>query len=155
MKSISNIWKIRYLQLAKQISTWSKDPSTKVGAVCVGEYGHILAQGYNGFPRGFSDNIEEYNNRELKYKYVVHAEMNCLYHATINGLSLKDSTMFIYGLDMCHECAKGIIQSGIKEVVTCYKPTSGSNWKESFILTKEILHRGGVKHEKINYKSIS
>ena len=55
MKDISNTWKLRYLDLAKQISSWSKDPSTKVGCVAIGNEGQVLSQGYNGFPRNVLD----------------------------------------------------------------------------------------------------
>ena len=69
----SNKWDIRYMELARQISTWSKDPSKKIGAVVVSKTGQVLAQGYNGFPRGVTDSKERYEDREVKYKYVVHA----------------------------------------------------------------------------------
>ena len=91
MKDISNTWKLRYLDLAKQISTWSKDPSTKVGCVAIGNEGQVLSQGYNGFPRNVLDSDERYLDKETKYNYIVHAEMNCIYHASINGVSLLNS----------------------------------------------------------------
>jgi deoxycytidylate deaminase len=69
----------RYLALAKEVSTWSKDPSTQVGAVTVGSKKEVLSQGFNGFPRNIKDTDERYNNRETKYKFVVHAEMNAIY----------------------------------------------------------------------------
>jgi len=81
-------WDRRYIELAQQISTWSKDPSRKIGAVAVGSKGQILSQGYNGFPRGILDLQERYENREVKYKHVVHAEMNVIYNATFSGVSL-------------------------------------------------------------------
>lgn len=154
MKNISNTWKIRYLQLAKQISKWSKDPSTKVGAVVVGNYGQILSQGYNGFPRGFDDDENIYKNRSQKYDYIIHAEMNCIYHATVNKVSLEDSALFVYGLDICHECAKAIIQVGIKQVYTCSDSKSHNDWLESFEKTKQIFKNQGVLYEKVNSKSI-
>ena len=61
----------RYLDVAKSVATWSKDPSKQIGAVAVGDKGHILSQGYNGFPRGVKDIDDRYNVREEKYKYVV------------------------------------------------------------------------------------
>ena len=109
------------MELARQISSWSKDPSKKIGAVVIGENGQVLAQGYNGFPRGVKDTEERYNNRETKYNYIVHAEMNAIYNASWNGVSLKDATIYIYGLPCCHECAKGIIQS-IPEAISQGKP---------------------------------
>ena len=111
-------WGNKYIKLSKQISTWSKDPSTKVGAVVVGCDGQLLSQGYNGFPRGIKDSDERLNDRDRKYELVVHAEMNAIYNASLNGVSLKDSTLYVYGLPICNECAKGIIQVGIKKVVS-------------------------------------
>ena len=61
-------WDQRYINLAKEVSTWSKDPSKQIGAVVIGSKGQVLSQGYNGFPRGVSDNQENYDNREVKYK---------------------------------------------------------------------------------------
>ena len=61
-------WDIRYLKLAKEVSKWSKDPSVQVGAIAVGEIGQVLAQGYNGFPRGVKDDMSRYEDRETKYR---------------------------------------------------------------------------------------
>ena len=63
---LSNKWDIRYLELAKHVSTWSKDPSSKIGAVAVGKEGQVLSQGYNGFPRNIIDSTERYEDREQK-----------------------------------------------------------------------------------------
>ena len=144
-------WDKKYIRLAREISTWSKDPSTCIGAVAVGEKGQLLAQGYNGFPRGIEDSQERLNNRKEKYKYVVHAEMNCIYNATYNGVSLNGSTIYIYGLPVCSECAKGLIQVGIKRVVsTPITDATPDKWAESTKLTKEIFEEAGVEYDFIN-----
>ncbi len=83
----------RYLDLAKFFSTWSKDPSAQIGAVAIGDKGQVLAQGYNGFPRKVEETELRLNVRETEYKYVVHAEMNCIYNASYNGANLDDKTM--------------------------------------------------------------
>ena len=124
-------WGDKYIHLAKQISTWSKDPSTKVGAVVIGEYGQLLSQGYNGFPRGIKDSEERLNKRERKYELVVHAEMNAIYNASLTGVSLRDSTLYVYGLPICNECAKGIIQVGIKKVIAMRPKEYNSDWDKS------------------------
>lgn len=139
-----NKWDARYLKLAKEIASWSKDPSKQIGAVAVGDFGQVLAQGYNGFPRNISDNEERYSDRETKYKYVVHAEMNAIFNATLNGISLKNSTLYVYGLPICSECAKGIIQVGIKKVVMGYNEIS-YKWLESFELTKKLFDEAGIE----------
>ena len=113
----SNKWKKRFISLAKSTADWSKDPSTKVGAIAVNDKLQVISQGYNGFPRGIADRIERLNDRETKYKLIVHAEMNIIYNACYNGLSLENSTVFIYGLPLCPECAKGLIQCGVKKIV--------------------------------------
>ena len=125
------MWSDKYIKLAKEISTWSKDPSTKIGAVVVGADGQILSQGFNGFPRGIKDSEERLNNRERKYELVVHGEMNAIYNASLNGVSLKDSTIYVYGLPICNECAKGIIQVGIKKVVAMRPAKYNSDWDKS------------------------
>jgi dCMP deaminase len=153
MKDITDIWKHRYMELAWHIGTWSKDPSTQVGCVAIGDDGQVLSQGYNGFPRKFDDDIELYLDREEKYKYIVHAEMNCIYHATLNGISLKGSTFFVSGLNVCHECAKAIVQTGVKKVITKPKKLYKLKWQESFKTAKEILKQGGVEYEILHNKS--
>jgi len=139
-----NKWTRRYLDIAKEISTWSKDPSKQIGAVAVGDKGQILSQGYNGFPRGVKDTDNRYNVREEKYKYVVHGEMNCIYNACNSGVSLNGATLYVTGLPVCSECAKGIIQVGISKVVMEYPKDIPDNWKESMILTQQMFDEAGV-----------
>lgn len=139
-----NKWDQRYLALAKEVSTWSKDPSTQVGAVAVGRKKEVLSQGFNGFPRGIKDSDERYNDRETKYKLVVHAEMNAIYNATYSGTSLDGATLYIYGLPICSECAKGIIQVGIRKVVI-EKSKELDNWNESIQLSKKMFDEAGVE----------
>jgi dCMP deaminase len=143
---LSSKWDKRYLALAEQVSTWSKDPSRQIGAVAVGSKGQVLAQGFNGFPRGIRDNPSRYSDRNLKYKLVVHAEMNVIYNATYNGVSLNDSTLYVHGLPVCSDCAKGIIQVGIKRVVM---PTQEvpDHWKESWEFTQSMFREAGVNYE--------
>ena len=133
-------WGKKYTSLAKEISTWSKDPSTKVGAIVVGCDGQILSQVYNGFPRRIADSEDRLNNRERKYELVVHAEMNAIYNASLNGISLKDSVLYVYGLPICNECAKGIIQVGIKKVIAMRPQIYNSQWDKS-IKDAEALFR--------------
>ena len=140
-----NKWYLRYLGLAKEVATWSKDPNTQVGAVVVGSKGQILSQGYNGFPRGISDSNKRLNDRDIKLSLIVHAEMNAIYNATYSGVSLDGSTIFIHGLPACSECAKGIIQVGIKRVVVskeCIE--SRPHWNDSWNKSKAMFAEAGV-----------
>jgi len=139
-------WDIRYMKLAQEVSTWSKDPSSQIGAVAIAPTGQVLSQGYNRFPRGISDNIERYTNREIKYDFIVHAEMNCIYNASFNGVSLKDSTIYVYGLPICNECAKGIIQVGASRVVTNTFNNEGDRWYHSCEKGENILQEAGVEY---------
>lgn len=139
-----NKWDERYLILAKAVSTWSKDPSTQVGAVTVGTKKEVLSQGFNGFPRGIEDSEQRYNNRQTKYKFVVHAEMNAIYNATYSGTSLDGATLYVYGLPICSECAKGIIQVGIKKVVV-EKSKELDNWNDSVKLSSILFAEAGVE----------
>lgn len=110
----SNSWDIRFAVLARHISQWSKDPSTKTGAVIVDLERRIVGLGYNGFPRGIEDTEERYADRALKYKLVVHAEANAILNARVD---LTDMAMYTT-LAPCPDCAKLIIQSGISCVVS-------------------------------------
>ena len=139
-----NKWDKRYLALAKEVASWSKDPSTQVGAVTVGNKKEVLSQGFNGFQRGIVDSEDRYNNRETKYKYVVHAEMNAIYNATYSGVSLDGAVLYVYGLPICSECAKGIIQVGIKKVII-EKSKELDNWNESVALSQEMFDEAGVE----------
>ena len=146
--TLSNKWDIRYLDLAKEIASWSKDPSKQIGAVAIGEKGQVLAQGYNGFPRGIDDSEEKYLDKETKYKYVVHAEMNCIYNATSTGASLQGATLYISGLPTCSECAKGLIQVGVKRVV--YQADDIPNiWAESNERTIDMFSEADISYERI------
>lgn len=139
-------WNDRYMAMAQGVSSWSKDPNTKVGAVAVGSKGQILSQGYNGFPRGIFDGEERLNDRETKYKYVVHAEMNVIYNATYSGVSLDGAKLYVYGLPVCSECAKGIIQVGIKEVYVAKECIDlRPHWFESFQKTLDMFNEAGIK----------
>lgn len=142
-----NTWDRRFLEDAKHFSTRSKDPSMKIGAVFT-RNNNILSTGWNGFPRGIEDSDERLNTRELKYKYVVHAEMNGIYNATHNGVCLADSTLYVYGLPVCDKCALGIIQVGVKRVVMQYDEIP-ERWKDSFNLAKEMFKEVGIEYETV------
>ena len=85
------------------------------------------------------------NHREVKYKFILHAEMNCIMNALYNGRSVKDCILFVHGLPPCAECTKSIIQAGIKKVITDSKATD--NWKESSKLSLEMLKEANVEIE--------
>lgn len=130
-------WDLRFLEMAQLVSTWSKDPSTKVGACIVDKKRHVVAVGYNGFPRGVDDSEERYSNRPFKHLHVCHAERNALdnAHCDVTGCTLY-CTLF-----PCNECAKSIIQRGIKEVVTYMDDREDLyNWE----VTKNMFREAGI-----------
>ena len=90
---MSEKWDRRFLELAEHISTWSKDPSTKVGCVVVGEDREIRSTGFNGFPRGIEDDAERLEDREQKYPLICHAEENAIMHAARTGKSAQQASM--------------------------------------------------------------
>ena len=140
----STKWNKRYFEIAKDVASWSKDPSRKIGAVAVSQTNRILCTGYNGFPRGFDDSEERYNVREIKYKYIVHAEKNLIYNACWEGVSLNDSKVYVWGLPVCSECAKGLIQVGISELFLSSQFFDVPKWNESFEFTKELFEEAKI-----------
>jgi len=106
-------WDARFMLLATHIGGWSKDPSSKVGAVLVNDKRQVVGLGYNGFPRGTSDDANIYHDRPTKYLRVVHAEVNAVLNAT--G-STEGATAYVTH-PCCSQCMALLIQSGIKRVV--------------------------------------
>lgn len=132
-------WDDFFMQVAELMSTRSKDPSTKVGAVIVDHSRRLLGTGYNGFPRGVADHPSRYEDKAVKYKLVVHAEANAILNAvkSVQGMTLY-ATKF-----PCSECAKLIVQSGISHVVT-NPPSTDGKWAEDAEFSKIILTEGCV-----------
>lgn len=132
-------WDKRFLELAAHISSWSKDPHTKVGAVIANDKNHIVSLGYNGFPRGVTDSEARYDNRDVKYKYVCHAERNAIDNAHTD---VSNCTLYVT-LMPCNECAKSIIQRGIKRVVcwTASEAKPNLNWD----VTETMFREAGIQ----------
>jgi len=141
-------WNLRFLDLAKHISNWSKDPSTKVGAVIVDEERKIISLGYNGFPRGVEDLVERLNDRPTKYAMVAHAELNAILSSNV---SVKGTTVYVWPLPPCNECAKAIIQSGIKRVITL--KVNNERWGSSNKTAKIMFEESGVAFIQIDIEN--
>lgn len=142
---INSKWDARFMRLSKEISTWSKDPSSKIGAVVVNDERRILSTGYNGFPRGIEDTEERLNNKEEKYPRIVHAELNALLGALYNGVSVKDATLYVYGLPVCADCTKSVIQAGIKRVVVNMSAIDNEKWGRQWNeISKPMFQEAGV-----------
>lgn len=137
-------WDLRFLELAKHVAQWSKDPSTKFGAVIVRDLNRVVSLGYNGFAQGVHDTPERYDDRELKYKMVVHGEINAIIHAKQD---ISGCTIYAWPLFTCSVCAGAVIQSGISRVVS---PISNvERWQSSYDLSKKMYDEAGVSYEMI------
>lgn len=136
-------WARRFIELSAHIAQWSKDPSTKTGAVIVRPDRTIASVGYNGFPRGIADTQELLTNREEKYRRVIHCEMNAIMNARepLAGYSLYE-----FPGCSCERCAVHVIQAGITAV---YYPTPTedfmSRWGESVRLSQALFTEAGVR----------
>lgn len=135
-------WDEYFMDLCDAVAKRSKDPSTKVGAVVVRPDNTRASDGYNGFPRGVHDTEERLNDRPTKYKFVCHAEANAIVTARE---PLHGYTLYVSPLHPCHECAKLVIQSGIKRVVT-RKPEE-ARWMESYDTAQTMFREAGVELE--------
>lgn len=132
-------WELRYLEMAKLVSTWSKDPSTKVGAVIVDSDNTVISVGFNGLPRRIQDTDQRLNNRDIKLKMIIHAEINAIITAK---RPLNGTTIYTYPFMSCSQCAGMIIQSGICRHIS-YK-TDNERWKDSFDLALEMFDEARV-----------
>lgn len=139
-------WDHRFLALAELVASWSKDPSTKCGAVIVRPDRTIVSAGYNGFPKLCSDEPELYADREQKLGRVVHAEVNAVLHARepLNGY-----TMYTHPAGWgpsCDRCTSVIIQSGITRVVHKLDDSLfASRWKEPAERGLQMYEEAGVE----------
>ena len=140
---MSDKWDRRYLAMAEYVAGWSKDPSTKVGAVVVDKTGYVVGVGYNGFPRGVVDAEERYNERETKYKFVVHAEVNALIAA---GDRARGGTLYTWPFAPCSRCAGLVIQAGIIRCVAPEIPESLlDRWGADLEVTAQMFQEAWVQ----------
>ena len=150
-------WDEYFLAIAETVRHKSKD-TTKIGAVIVGPHHEIRSTGFNGFPRGI-DEIQhpERWERPMKYKRVVHAEMNAILNAAYNGVSLAGCTLYLIGFGPptvpCCECTKAIIQAGIRKIVGRSYMKTPPRWVEDLEISLEMLTEAGV--EFIEHKEVS
>ncbi|SRR6266704_697869 len=140
-------WDIWFLELAKYVSTASKDPSTQVGAVIVNpDTKQVVGMGFNGFARGVEDTEDRLNDRSKKLELTVHAEVNAVLNATA---SVRGCIIYVYPTIMipacCARCAGVIVQSGIKAVLGYHCPYPSERWMVQSELSSLILREGGVK----------
>lgn len=136
-------WPARYVSLAEYISRWSKDPSTQVGAVLFRADGSIISMGYNGFPRGCSDDPILLNDRDIKLKMTIHAEENALLAAGRNGTSLEGAYVAVTR-HPCSSCAAKLSQAGIRQVYYIGDEAFEERWADDVALARHMFNQLGV-----------
>ena len=140
-----NKWDQRFIDVAQNVATWSKDPGTKVGAVLVQDR-RIIATGYNGFPQGIGDTDTRYEDRETKLALTVHAEVNAILNAAKNGASTAGSTLYVT-FPPCVSCSSAVIQAGVKRVVRPHLSTAPERWLDSFSRGGRLLIEAQIEVE--------
>lgn len=142
-------WDEYFMAVAKLAAMRSKDPNTQVGACIVSKDNRILSTGYNGAPNGFHDDSFPWgrtgNPLDTKYFYVCHAELNAIINFRGNSRELEGAKLYV-DLFPCNECAKLIIQSGIKEVIYLRDIYAGT---DSVVASKRMLDQCGVNYRKV------
>ncbi len=140
MKRRIDKWDIRFLRLAREVSTWSKDPSTQIGVVLV-QNRRVVGTGFNGFPPGIADD-KRLHDRAEKLALVVHAELNAILQA---GREARGATLYMWGFTSapCRNCTKHVIAAGIDKVVSSGAPTP-PRWADDLRAAEETLEEAGV-----------
>lgn len=147
-------WDEYFLRLAETVALKSKDRSSKIGAVIVGPDHEIRSTGYNGFPRGMDDSDPPRQERPLKYKFFEHAERNAIYNAARFGASIEGCIMYC-PWPPCTDCARAIIQSGIKRLVVINTIMDcPDRWRDDMYIAVDMLHDCGVKFEIYDHRGI-
>lgn len=134
-------WDLRFLDMAEHVAQWSKDPSNKVGAVIVRPDLTVASVGFNGFPKGCSDDPSIYEDRDLKLARVIHAELNAILHARepLHGYT-------IYTSPPCDRCAAHIIQAGLSRVVyRRHEVDRFERWRDSIDRGNGMFAEAGVE----------
>ena len=138
-------WDRRFMKLAHEVASWSKDPSTKVGCVLV-KGKKVVSVGYNGLPMGIDDSIERLTDRDLKYEMTVHAEVNAVTTAALHGVSTAGCTAYVT-FHPCSRCAAVLINAGISTVVVAAHNFECNRWLDSFRMASSLLNEAGIGHE--------
>jgi dCMP deaminase len=138
-------WKDYFRNIAQQVKLKSKDKYTKIGAVIVGKDNEIVSTGYNSFPRGIHDGVDSRQERPEKYYWFEHAERNAIYNAARIGVSTRDCTMYLTCGIPCADCARGIINAGIRRIV-CedHDDPIGSKWTAHTERSNIMFREAGV-----------
>lgn len=137
---------LRFLPVARALAALSKDPSTQVGALLLDEDCNVLSTGYNGFPRGVADTPGRLQERATKLTLIAHAEANAIAQAARVGASTLGSTLLVTELHPCADCAKLIVQAGIRRVYAPRRPPIDNNrWDEQERIATLIFEEANIE----------
>jgi dCMP deaminase len=136
-------WDRRFMDLAQHVGNWSKDRSRQVGCVVVDTDNIVRAIGYNGFPRGLDDELDERHQRPAKYLWTEHAERNAIYAAARTGISLAGCRIYLPWFP-CVDCARAIVQTGIAELIGMKPDLADAKWGDDFAIALEMLQEAKV-----------
>lgn len=155
---MSDRWDQHFLRMAEEQCRMSKDPSTQVGAIIIGPLREVRSTGFNGFPRMICDSPGRLNDRDMKLRLVVHAEMNAVLAAARVGVPLQgcaiylaatDSTGMVWGGPPCVRCTVELIQAGIREVISRPKKAVPSRWHDDLNLAGALLTEAGIAYREV------
>lgn len=144
--STCDSWDARFFAMADLVASWSEDPSRKVGAVIVGGANQVVSTGYNGLPRGVSDQHPERLSRDdgAKYLWIEHAERNALYNMLRAGVSTKECRMYCNSFP-CADCSRAIVQSGIGDLRTYSPDMTDQKYGKHFRVALDMFEEAGVE----------
>jgi dCMP deaminase len=140
-------WNEYFLNIAESVKLKSKDKRTQIGAVIVGEDREIVSTGFNSFPRGINDNVEERQHRPEKYYWMVHGEMNAILNAARIGVSTNNCKIYLTCGIPCSNCGRAIINAGIREVYCKTEDTTKNreHWDEHARRSVQMFEEAGVE----------
>ena len=143
-------WDQYFKEMAELTAKKSKDRNTHIGAVIVGPDNEVRSTGYNSFPRGINDDLDERQERPEKYFWFEHGERNAIFNAARHGVSLKGCRMYLNCGVPCADCARAIIQVGIVEVIvpqfeSITSTTNRQKWTDSAKRSLQMFEEAGVK----------
>ena len=145
-------WDTRFMRLAREVSSWSKNAGIKIGVVIVNPERRIIGTGYNGFPAKLSDSSSNYENNTIKHLRMIHGEMNAIFNSVA---PLANGTMYVYGCTPCAQCAGAIIQNRISRVLVHSTVDTPRSWKKSVQEAKSMFNEAGIPLININQEMLT
>jgi dCMP deaminase len=138
-------WDEYFINIAEQVKLKSKDNNTQIGVVIVGKDNEIVSTGYNSFPRGINDDIDERQEKPEKYFWFEHAERNAIYNAARIGVSTLGTTMYMTCGISCADCTRAIINSGISKIILrSGRGATNPKWQESAQRSEQMFKEAGT-----------